>query len=108
MQGLINIVESLTGTVRFVICAMVLVGFGITAFMTAGVSYVAPKVAEDFGERAERMGERAIVAAQEESRARELAQDGWGYEAPGSGAGSSTHGRGRSSDRAGGWGDDTE
>lgn len=102
MRVIVDLVDSLTGTVRFVICAIVLSGIALSFFMTAGISYVAPKVAEDYGERAERLGERAIIAAQEEARARELAKDGWGYEEPGSSGSFSD----RSAD-AGGWGDDT-
>lgn len=103
MRSLVDIVDNLTGVVRLIIGAIVLIGFGVTFMMTAGVSYVAPKVAADYGERAERIGEQAIQAAQEEARARELAKDGWGYEAPSSSDSYDRRSRDRDGD-AGGWG----
>ena len=103
MRAIVDLVDSLTGTVRFFIGAIVLGGLVIGMMMTAGISYVAPKVAEDYGERAERLGQEAIAAAREESRARDLAEDGWGYSEPGAGEGSS---RDESGDDVGGWGDD--
>ena len=104
MRALVEIVDSFSGTVRFLICAIFLAGFVVTGMLTMGVSYVAPKVAEDYGERAERLGQQAIEAAREESRARDLAEDGWGYSEPGAGSGSS---RDASGDEVGGWGDDS-
>lgn len=105
MRALVDMVDNFTGTVRFIICAMVVVGLGAAFMLTAGVSYVAPKVAEDYGERAERIGEKAIAAAQEEARAHDLAKDGWGYSEPRAGSGAS---RDAGGDEVGGWGDGAE
>lgn len=79
MRALVDVLENVTGVVRFIIGAMVLVGLGIGLFMTAGVSYVAPTVAADFTERASEMNERAMTEAREQRRERELASEGWGY-----------------------------
>lgn len=79
MRVLVDLVDSFTGMVRFIILAMMVVGLGITLILTAGASYVAPKVAEDVGERATLLGERAIEEARDARREREFAQDGWGY-----------------------------
>lgn len=109
MRALVDLVDSLSGTVRFFIFAIMLGGIAITVVMTAGVSYVAPKVAADYGERAERFGERAIAAAREEARAQELARDGWGYDNSQS-AGSQRTGDaygGSDRDGSGGWGSET-
>lgn len=85
MRAIVDLVDSFTGIVRFIVVAMMVVGLAITLLMTAGVSYVAPKVAENMGERATQLGERAITEARDARRERELAQDGWGYGNSGSG-----------------------
>jgi hypothetical protein len=98
MRVLVEIVETVTSSIRFVIGMFVFVVMGIGFMLTAGASYVAPKAADSFAERAERVGERAIKAAQQERRAREMAKDGWGYEA-------ATASPGKSSGKDdGGWG----
>lgn len=101
MRTIVDLVDSLTGTVRFVIGALLLCGFGIVLLMTVGASVVAPQVADKFAERAENIGEKAIDAAREEARNRELARDGWGY----SDSGSS---RDAAGDEVGGWGDSSD
>lgn len=78
MRELGDMLESVTGTVRFVIAALVLGGVVIAITMIAGISFVAPQVADNVGERAERFGDRAIEAAHEKARRRDLADDGWG------------------------------
>lgn len=106
MRALVDLVDSFTGMVRFIILAMMAVGFVIALMLTAGMSYVAPKVAEDVGARATQLGERAIEEARDARRERELAKDGWGY---GSDDGKMDSGRSSGSrDRSngGGWGDD--
>ncbi|MEO1221923.1 MAG: hypothetical protein AAFY42_11305 [Pseudomonadota bacterium] len=52
MRVLVDLVDSFTGIVRFIILAMMVVGLGITLILTVGASYVAPKLAEDTTERA--------------------------------------------------------
>lgn len=46
--------------------------------MAAGIFFVAPNFADNVGERAERFGDRAIEAANEEARRRGLADDDLG------------------------------
>ncbi|WP_299193757.1 hypothetical protein [uncultured Erythrobacter sp.] len=103
MQALVDLVDSFTGVVRLVILAIFGFGIVVALFMTVTFSVVAPKVAEDYGERAEAFGDRAIEAAREEARARDLADDGWGYDQP-----RSHEGRSRDADgeAVGGWAED--
>ncbi|WP_296718482.1 hypothetical protein [Erythrobacter sp.] len=79
MRALVDIVENLTSSIRFVIGLLVLGGMVVGLMLTIGVSYAAPKAADSLAERAERVGEKAIEAAQQERRAREMGKDGWGY-----------------------------
>jgi hypothetical protein len=90
MRALVEIVENLTSSIRFVIGMLVLAVMAFGLMLTAGASYVAPKAADSFAERAERVGEKAIKAAQQERRAKEMAKDGWGYDAATASAGSSS------------------
>ena len=108
MRVLVDLVDSFAGIVRFIIIAMMVVGLGVTLILTAGASYVAPKLAEDTTERAAQFGERAIEEARQAQRESELAQDGWGY---GSGENRSSRNSGygsrdRRGNDAGGWGDE--
>ncbi|MFU7528390.1 hypothetical protein [Qipengyuania sp. ASV99] len=110
MRAFVEIVENMTGVVRLIIGALVLCSLGFGLLMTLGMTYVAPKVAQDYGERAERIGERAIAAAQEEARARALAEDGWGYGDPAASQDSAVPpsdaaANGTSVNSSGGWGD---
>ena len=79
MRALVDMVDSFAGIVRFIIGAVFLFGFLLILVVTAGTSYIAPKVAEEAGERATHLGERAIAEARQAQRDQELAQDGWGY-----------------------------
>lgn len=106
MRGLLDIVENMTGAFRLVIGIIALLGFLFWLTTLASISVIAPKVAKDYGERAERLGESAIAAAREEARARELGEDGWGYESSrGTESSSSSSSRRSSTDEAGGWGE---
>ncbi|WP_298308488.1 hypothetical protein [uncultured Erythrobacter sp.] len=106
MRVLVDLVDSFTGMVRFIIGAVLLVGFGLVFILTAGASYVAPKVAEGATERAAQLGERAIEEARAAQRDHELAQDGWGY---GSGGNDSSRSRSSNDRRSGGgWGDNAD
>lgn len=101
MRALVDIVENLTSSIRFVIGLLVLAGMVVALMLTIGVSYAAPKAADSLAERAERVGEKAIEAAQQERRARDMGEDGWGY---GAATGSSGSGGKRSKSSAdGGW-----
>lgn len=103
MQALVDMMDSFTGVVRLVILAIFGFGVIVTLVMTFSFSVVAPQVADNYAERAEAFGDRAIEAAREEARARDLAEEGWGYDDRRSGAGSSTDADG---DTVGGWADD--
>lgn len=112
MRVLVDLVDSFTGMVRFIILAIILVGLALTLIFTAGVSYVAPKVAEGATERAAQFGELAMEEARNAQREHDLAQDGWGY-----GSANGTQGQSRSRDgfdsrshssQGGGWGDEAE
>lgn len=52
--------------------------FGL--FATFSFNYVAPTAIEGIAEKAVEANERQVQAALQESKNRELAKDGWGYE----------------------------
>lgn len=110
MRALIDLVDSFTGIVRFIIGAIFLVGIAISLMLTAGISYVAPKVAEGATERAAQLGELAIEEARDARREREMAKDGWGYESDNGGSlryrSGKSDGRDTSGAEIGGWGDE--
>ncbi len=87
MRALVDIVQNLTNIVRFVVGMLVLLGMVIGLMVTVGGSYIAPKAVESIAERAERAGDKAIVAAQRERIAQDMAKDGWGYGAATASAG---------------------
>jgi hypothetical protein len=87
MRALVDIVQNLTNIVRFAIGMLVLFGMAISLMITLGGSYIAPKAVESIAERAERAGDKAIVAAQRERIAEDMAKDGWGYGAATASAG---------------------
>jgi len=106
MRALVDLIDSVTSTVRFVIGLMVLGVFGTIFVIVAGASYMAPKVSEEATQKAAAFGERAIAEARQERRDQELAQDGWGYgsAAPVNGETRSTS-RSRDDQYGDGWGD---
>lgn len=115
MRLFMDLIDNLTSTVRFIVAAFALCGFLFGMFMTMSASYIAPKVAEDYTERAAELGERAIAEHRAAERERELAKEGWGYGAasPGTGGeggiGSDPGGvRSADVDKAGGWGEGAE
>jgi hypothetical protein len=78
MRALVEIVENLTSSVRFVVGALVLAGLAVGLMFTIGATYAAPEIAE----RAQVFGDKALKVAQEEARAAAMAEEGWGYGAP--------------------------
>ncbi|UAB77901.1 hypothetical protein INR77_14155 [Erythrobacter sp. SCSIO 43205] len=84
MRALVDMIDSVTGTVRFIVGLLVLGVFAFVFIMTAGASYVAPKISEDATAKAAAFGEKALAEARQQRREHELAQDGWGYGAAGS------------------------
>lgn len=103
MQALVDMVNSFTSVVRWIILGIIVLG-AIFSFLVSGSIYlIAPQVSDDFADRAEVLGERAIESARQEARARDLAEDGWGYAEPRSHEGRSRDADGES---VGGWADD--
>ncbi len=79
MRALVDIVENLTSSVRYIFGAIVLGIMVVGLMMTAGASYVGTKAVDSIGDRVERVSQEAIKAEFEARRAEELAKDGWGY-----------------------------
>ncbi len=107
MQALVEIVDRITCSFRRIFLMLSVTGIIIALILFAGVQSIAPVVANEVGERAERFGEQAIAQAAEERRARDLAREGWGYPAEGSGSASGRHQgaeRGPNGNEVGGWG----
>ncbi|MEE4205098.1 MAG: hypothetical protein V2I39_02330 [Erythrobacter sp.] len=107
MRLLSDMIDQLSTTVRLIAGLITLCVMGFGAMMTFGASVVAPQVAADFSEKAEKIAEKELAARLEAQRARELARDGWGYDAadgyrPSSGAAQE---RDSSGEAIGGWGD---
>lgn len=102
MRVFIEIAENLTSSIRFIIGTLVLGGMAIGLMMSVAASVVVPKVADSVAERAERIGEKAIIADQEQRRAEQLAKEGWGYKS--SSAASSRRDRSSFDAADGGWG----
>ncbi|MFY8048122.1 MAG: hypothetical protein ACOVNS_04820 [Erythrobacter sp.] len=80
MRFLVDIVENVTSSIRFIIGLFVVAGLLIGLFFTAGVATVAPEVVE-------RVGEKAIAAEKAQRVAHEMGKDGWGYSAAAATAG---------------------
>lgn len=79
MRMVIDLFDNVTTTIRVVVGLFVLGMIALGFLMTAGATVVAPVAVEQIGERAERLGEKAIEAQRERDRNRALAEDGWGY-----------------------------
>lgn len=80
MRVLVDIVENVTSSIRFIVGLFVVAGLLIGLFFTAGVASVAPEVVE-------RVGEKAIAAEKAQRVAHEMGKDGWGYSAAAAAAG---------------------
>lgn len=93
MRALVDIVQNVTSSIRFVIGGLLVVVFLIGLMLSASFAYVAPQAAEKVAERAESIGEKAIAAEQRQRVAEDMAQDGWGY-----GAATASTGQGMSDD----------
>jgi hypothetical protein len=86
MRAVVDVVENLTSSIRFIVGAIVLGLIVVGLFLTIGGTYVAHEAVDSMGERVERLGEEAIQAELEARRAEELAKDGWGYRPADNGA----------------------
>lgn len=89
MRALVDIVQNVTSSIRFIVGGLLVVIFLIGLMLSASFAYVAPQAAEKVAERAESIGDKAISAEQRQRVAQDMAQDGWGY-----GAASATAGQG--------------
>jgi type II secretory pathway pseudopilin PulG len=89
MRALVDIVQNVTSSIRFVIGGLLVVILLIGFMLSASFAYIAPQAAESVAERAEKMGEKALEAQERQRVAEDMAQDGWGY-----GAASATAGQG--------------
>ena len=106
MRALVDMIDSVTSTVRYIVGLLVLGVFAVILVIIGGASYMAPKVSEDATEKAAAFGERAIAEARMEMREAELAQDGWGYGSAGPVEGDTRSSRGsRYGSGDDGWGD---
>jgi len=109
MQALVDLVGTIAGSIQRIVALVLVAGLILSLIVTFGLQSAAPVVADKIGERAERMGDKAIQAAREEHRAAALAKDGWGYDTAtdvhdyDQGSGTATDANG---DSAAGWGVD--
>lgn len=87
MRALVGIVQNLSAIVRFVVGMMVLAIMAVGLMLTVAGSTIAPRAVETIAERAERVGDKAIAAAQRERIAEDMGKDGWGYSAATASAG---------------------
>ena len=78
MRNLVDFADNFAGIVHFMIGAVFLFGFLLILVVTASTSYLAPKVAEEVGDRATHLGEQAIAEARQAQRDHELAKEVWG------------------------------
>ncbi|MCL9983267.1 MAG: hypothetical protein NBV60_08935 [Erythrobacter sp.] len=101
MRALVDIVQNVTSSIRFIVGGLLVVIFLIGLMLSASFAYVAPQAAEKVAERAESIGDKAIAAEQRQRVAQDMAQDGWGY-----GAASATAGQGSPEDGETASGDD--
>ena len=79
MRAVVDLVDSIAGTWTRTVRLLVLGGIAVVALIMLMVTFTAPKVAETVGDRAERISDKAIQAAREETRNQSLAEEGWGY-----------------------------
>lgn len=80
MQSLLQIINTVSGSIRFIVGMFVLCIIGLGLIVTIGAGIVAPKAVDKVTERAERAHDRAITAAENEARNRSYAAQGWGYD----------------------------
>ena len=81
MRALLDIVTTVTGSIRFIVGMFVLCIFGLGLVITMGATVVAPAAADKVAQEAERAHDKAIDAAREEARNKSYAAEGWGYPA---------------------------
>ncbi|MEM8724546.1 MAG: hypothetical protein AAGE86_03395 [Pseudomonadota bacterium] len=103
MRVLVDLVDSIGTSIRFIFLLFFLAIFGFGILVTAGATYVAPKVAETVAERADTYSERALQAEHN----RDLGREGWGYNASSNRRAGSAQDDGFGEDETG-WADDRD
>lgn len=74
MRVLVDLVDSIGASIRFIFLLFFLAIFGFGAVVSCGAAYVAPKVAESVADRADSYSERSLQA----ERDKEFGREGWG------------------------------
>lgn len=105
MQAFVDLVGKIIWSIQKFYMMLLFFGFAVTVVLAITIYATAPTVADEVGDRAERLGEQAISAAREEARAQALAEDGWGYGDPGYAESVSQDSNG---EPAGGWGESSD
>lgn len=88
MRALVDIISTVTNSIRFIFLLFFLCIMGFGLMMTAGASYVAPQAVDKLADKAIEAAE--ISARESEVRARnyQMSREGWGYsDTPGGGDG---------------------
>lgn len=80
MRGIVEVVGTVAGSIRFIVAMFFLCILGLGLILTIGAGVVAPQAADKVAERAERAHDRALEAARNEARNRSYASQGWGYD----------------------------
>ncbi|MEO0871399.1 MAG: hypothetical protein AAFY19_05480 [Pseudomonadota bacterium] len=81
MRIFVDLIENLADSVRLIAGLIALIIMGTVFVFTFGATYVASEATEELAITAEELGKDAIRAHAEAERNRELAKDGWGYDA---------------------------
>lgn len=81
MRIFADLIENLANGVRLIAGLMVLLIMGTALAMSFGVSWLAGDAVEELTISAEKVQKEAIRAQQEAELNRQLAKDGWGYQA---------------------------
>ena len=75
MRGLVDIITTISNSIRFIFMLFFLCVFGMGLIIVGSLSYAAPKAADSI----ERVSDRAVEAAKIDARNRSYAAEGWGY-----------------------------
>jgi len=81
MRIFVDLIENLADGVRLIAGLITPIIMGTVFVFTFGATYVASEATEELTHTAEELGKDAIRAQREVERNRELAKDGWGYDA---------------------------
>ncbi len=79
MRAIVDLINSLTNGLRMIIGMIALVLLMSVIVISFTASRVATNASENFANKAETLGERAIEAKITADREKALAEDGWGY-----------------------------